>query len=552
VLSRLLRTVLGKVSRQARADDRLDAVLRDARRLRAQGKIEAARQLLEENIARFPAEAQLCNSLGMLQMDKGDFSIAERSFRRALELRPGFAHARTNLGIALSEQNRTDESLQAFRQAIEADPSLLEARVNIAALFSRQNEISAALDAWDEVLKLDAGHAEAHAGKATLLVRAGLFEEAKRQLVRARGVKVDSSEFVLLDASIETAIGNVAAAKAALEALRIREPSVDVEWLLALLHLSQGNFSEGWPLYEARLRLSFESPRRAYTFPNWDGNVLQGETLLIMAEQGLGDEIMFSSCYPDVAAHVSDCVIECDPRLAPLFARSFPQAEVVGHSRGNNADWLKRYPDISRQVHAGSLPGFYRSNRSEFPDHNGYLRADPRRVDEWRAHLKTLGPELKIGISWNGGLQHTRRALRSIPLQDFSQLLRGHPGHFVSLQHDDRNGQAKRLAELSGRPVHCFAGVFRDIDESAALITSLDLVITACSTVVHLSGALGTCTWVLTPRVAEWRYLDHGETMPWYPSVRLFRQTRLGVWQPVVERISNDLRRLVIDQRNRS
>jgi len=115
---------------------------------------------------------------------------------------------------------------------------------------------------------------------------------------------------------------------------------------------------------------------------------------------------------------------------------------------------------------------------------------------------------------------------------------------FVSLQHDDDGRQAQQLAELAGTPVHLFAGSLADMDESAALITALDLVITACSAVVHLTGALGARAWVLTPRVAEWRYLNRGEAMPWYPSVRLFRQARLGDWRPVIREVNEKLEAL--------
>lgn len=544
MLSRFFKVVWDSVLRRPSGSAATDILLERARQLRAEGNLGAARRTLEEGIRHFPDEAQLLNNLGMLQLADGDFPAAERNFRRALEVYPSLAQAHSNLGIALCEQHRAAEGLQAFRRAIAVDSQLLAARENVAALLTRENDYPGALDAWDSVLRLEPRHADAHAAKGLLLVGAGLFAEAREQLAHARRLKLDTQPLTLLEVSIEAAIGDVAAARFVLERLRGREPDAEIEWQLALLHLSQGNFAEGWPLYEARLRRELESPRRAYAFPDWDGSPLDGHALLIMAEQGLGDEIMFASCLADAAARVSRCVIECDPRLAPLFARSFTQAEVVGHVRGTGHDWLKRHPDIAYQIHAGSLPRLFRASRDDFPRHDGYLRADGARVSAWRARLAALGRGLKIGIAWSGGLRHTRRALRSIPLSDFSQLLGRRDVQFVSLQHDDDGRQAQQLAELAGTPVHLFAGSLADMDESAALITALDLVITACSAVVHLTGALGARAWVLTPRVAEWRYLNRGEAMPWYPSVRLFRQARLGDWRPVIREVNEKLEAL--------
>lgn len=540
MLSQFLKVVWDRALRRP-GGTAVDTILERSRQLRADGNPGAARRELEEGIRRFPDEAQLLNNLGMLQLADSDLPAAERNFRRALDLSPGLAQAHSNLGIALCEQHRVAEGLQAFRRAIAADPRLLAARENVAALLTRENDYHGALDAWDDILRLEPGHADAHAAKGLLLVRAGRFEEAREQLAQARRLKLDTQPLTLLDVLIEAAIGDVASAKSVLERLRISEPDAEIEWQLALLELSEGNFAAGWPLYEARLRRALESPRRAYEFPEWDGSPLDGHALLIMAEQGLGDEIMFASCHAEAAARVSRCVIECDPRLAPLFARSFTQAEVVGHVRGTGHDWLKRHPDIAYQIHAGSLPRLFRASWGDFPRHDGYLHADGARVSEWRARLAALGEGLKIGIAWSGGLHHTRRALRSVPLSDFSQLLGRRNVQFVSLQHDDDGSEAAQLAALAGTPVHRIAGSLADLDESAALITALDLVITACSAVVHLTGALGARAWVLTPYVAEWRYLNRGLAMPWYPSVRIFRQARLGDWGPVVRQIGEEI-----------
>lgn len=517
-------------------------VLERAHRMQAAGDTDAARRILEEGVRRAPAQAELWNNLGVLHLARSAFALAERHFRRALELDPRLAQAHCNLGIALSEQGRPAEAKRSFQRAIEIAPGLLAARENLAKLLGRQIEEVAALAAWNEVLRLDPDHAEAHAAVGLLRMRAGLFDEARALFARARTLGIDTPHIALNEALVEAAVGDPVAARRAIASLRGRVEEAEIDWNLALIHLSRGEFAEGWPLYEARLRRSFESPRRSYPFPEWNGDALGPGALLVMAEQGLGDEIMFASCYPDVLPLAPGCVIECDPRLAGLFARSFPAASVIGAPRGNDRRWLERYPSLRSQIHAGSLPRWFRTSAERFPRRPGYLRPEPQRVEAWLSRLSGRGGRLNVGIAWNGGLVHTRRALRSIALPELAPLLRGSEHVFVSLQHDDDGTEAAQLAALSGTAVQRFPEALQDLDETAALLRALDVVITVCSSIVHLSGAVGAATWVLTPRVAEWRYLRTGGTLPWYSDVKLFRQRRQGEWPPVVSDLVGALR----------
>jgi hypothetical protein len=339
--------------------------------------------------------------------------------------------------------------------------------------------------------------------------------------------------------------GKADAGRALLLELRASAEPAAVDFELAMCALAQGDFAEGWPLYEARLTRAKESPRRPYAFPPWGGAKLPpGRALLIMGEQGLGDEIMFSSCYRDALERAGDCVIECEPRLAVLFARSFPTARVVGEPRkGANAEIVSR-GDIDCQVHAGSLPFFFRRRTDAFPLHEGFLQADPARVEYWRERLRASGAMHWVGVSWSGGLRHTHRSIRSIPPVSFADALRVSGVGFVSLQHDDDGSEAAQIAEHAGAPVHVFPGVLADLDETAALMKALDGVMSACSTVVHLAGALGVPTLVLTPACAEWRYLCRGSRLPWYPAARLLRQRTAGDWSPVIEEARKALLRL--------
>lgn len=505
------------------------------------GGAEAAGRVLRIGIETLPQDAQLWNDLAAVQIELLDVAGAEHSIRRAMDLDPQLAQAHCNLGIVLAERGDEQGALRYFEQAIRLDPSLDAVRVNRALLLSKMQMVELALDAWNGVLLRTPKNGRAHAEKAALLFRMGRFSEARVSLERARILGASEADVSLYESLIEAEAGDPEVAVRGIETLRGRFEDAEIDWNLAHVRLSSGDFERGWPLYEARLRKSSDSPRRAYRFGEWQGEPVRPGELLVMAEQGLGDEIMFASCYPDLIRRAPGCVIECDPRLETLIRRSFPGASIAGVPRGNDRTWLAAHPQLRLQVHAGSLPRFFRDRRERFPRHDGYLRPDPERVQAWRNRLEALGGKAKVGIAWNGGLAHTRRALRCVPPEQFAPLLRDPTLTFVSLQYDDQGAVAARLHELSGARISVFEESFASLDENAALTRALDVVVTVCSSVAHMSGAVGVPTWVLTPKAAEWRYQRGGDSMPWYPAVRLFRQDQGESWDEVVARVAEAL-----------
>jgi hypothetical protein len=233
-------------------------------------------------------------------------------------------------------------------------------------------------------------------------------------------------------------------------------------------------------------------------------------------------------------------VWECDHRLALLLQRSFPQVQVIGSRHELVPRWLKEVGEIDYQVSICGLPGVFRTRAEDFPQHGGYLKADAAKVARWRAELEQLGPGLKIGLSWRGGTASTRRRLRSIALRDLSAIL-GTPGcRFVSLQYGDCASEIEQ-ARAEGVALAHWQTAIDDYDETAALCTALDLTVSVCTAVIHLNGALGRPVWVMAPAVPEWRYGRSGDTMPWYPSVRLYRQRSEAPWDEVFSRVAHDL-----------
>ena len=329
------------------------------------------------------------------------------------------------------------------------------------------------------------------------------------------------------------------------QALEFNPDYPDALFHIGLIDLMLGRYREGWIGFEQRFRRGRYRTARACE-PAWDGTPLHGRTLLIMREQGLGDEIMFASCYPELIDSAAHCHIECEPRLEKLFVRSFPGATF--HPLRDVQTLLQTDPGCPVDVrsYAGSLPHRLRNAPGDFPRHQGYLKADPARLDFWRARLAGLGAGLKVGLSWRGGTAFTHRERRTLSLEQLLPVLSVPGVRWINLQYGKRADELVQLAGSHGITVADWPeAIDGDYDETAALVGALDLVISACTSIVHLTGALSKPAWVMTAFVPEWRYGLHQESMPWYPSVRLFRQTAQGVWDPVILGIEQTLQQKV-------
>jgi hypothetical protein len=308
------------------------------------------------------------------------------------------------------------------------------------------------------------------------------------------------------------------------------DPSLpEARYNLGLANLQLGNWKEGWDGYEYNLGAHRHRRERVYgKVPRWDGT--KGKTVIAYGEQGLGDEISFASCIPDL---LRECrvVLESDKRLDALFRRSFG-VPTYGTRKEAGIGWVKEHkPDAS--VAFGSLPHFYRNSTESFPG-TPYLKADPERRLMYRALLDSLGPQMKVGLAWTGGLKNTGKERRSVELKDLAPIL-AQDAIFVSLQYMD-------APEVAGTKVHHwpFAVQTQDYDDTAALVAELDLVICVTTAVVDLCGGLGMPCWVLTPKAPMWRYGLSGEAYVWSNAVRLYRQT--NEWIHPISEIARDLR----------
>jgi Flp pilus assembly protein TadD len=303
-------------------------------------------------------------------------------------------------------------------------------------------------------------------------------------------------------------------------------------WNLALSLLSDGVWGEAWDEHEWGLKVpSLREDRIVLEVPMWEGPVKQPDcTVLVWGEQGIGDEIMFASMLREVLK-TNKVVLECFGRLETLFKKSFPEIDVYGTREDREVNWVGNHK-IDYRIPIGSLGKFYRRSAESFPG-TPYLVAD----------AAPKGDKFRVGIAWSGGgIKLGRVQKRSVPLSWWKSILNVPGIEFISLQHTDATEELDLMDTLGYSIKRMEEVKARDYYETARLVKSCDLVISVCTSVIHLAGALGVPCWVMTPKYPAWRYQNSGK-MPWYRSVRLYRspETDQSGWMPVIQRIGLDL-----------
>ena len=538
--ARVCKAVIARSPRSAQANHLC------GRALSALGRHAEAMPYLRAAVAANPDLAAAHGDLADALLQSGEPGAAEDSCRRAVALRPDELDGRLRLVEMLENSGRTAEALVELSIAQEFSPERFDLLIRLFRTLSRLGMYPEALRIAERAI-IENGE-NFHTWYLLAASRYGVSDMQGAVEACQKALIHDASrpEAHVTLGSAFFALGRVADATAAYQrALAIDPDSPDARFHIGLIQLMSGQYREGWQGFEQRFRREKGRAMRPCS-PAWDGTSLKGRTLLVMREQGLGDEIMFSSCYPPLINQAQRCYIECEPRLEKLFARSFPGAVFCPLEDVKTNVQTNRGGGIDGRIYAGSLPQYLRGTLEDFPAHDGYLTPDPLRTAFWRERLASLGPGLKVGISWRGGTVFTHRGRRTLSLPALLPVLSVPGVRWINLQYGKRAGEIAELREASGIDIVDWPeAIDGDYDETAALVSALDLVISVCTSVVHLTGALGRPAWVMTALVPEWRYGLHGSTMPWYPQVRLFRQVSQGDWDPVVSGIERGLRQLV-------
>jgi Flp pilus assembly protein TadD len=476
-----------------------------------------------------PGGADARFARGNALMQAGRFAEAAASYAQSLELAPGNAQAHNNLAVAFAEQRLFDRAIPHYREALRHDPGYAEAHYNLGNALRELARYAEAVSCYDRALALRPDWAGAHCNRGLALAAQGQQAAAEAAYRAALALAPDYAEAQNnLGLALELQ-GRLEEARAHFDrAVELAPEFASPRANRAQLALLHGDFARGWPEYEWRWRLpGMFLPRVAA--PAWDGSPPVGRTVLLRAEQGFGDTIQFVRFAAALERAGATPIVECQPALASLLAGARGVRQVV--PRGAGA------PHCDFQIPLASLPGALGiRDVAGIPAEVPYLAVDAGRRDAWRAALARYDGG-KVGIAWRGNPKHPQDCHRSIPPERFAVLAR--PGvTLVSLQAGERARGIPGIVEPAPDPERAPL----PFTEWAALIATLDLVVTCDSVMAHLAGALGIPVWIALPLVPDWRWLLGRDDSPWYPTARLFRQARLDDWEPVFARVAAALR----------
>jgi len=458
------------------------------------GKYDDALQDYDVLIARRdPPSAGDLIGRGAALVELGRSEEALVSLQRAILLAPGDAQAHVHHGASLLRLARHEEAISSFDRALAIRPDLTEVLNNRGVALIALGRPQDALDSFLRSLVFNTSVADTHTNVGIVLKTLGRFDEAAASFGRALWHKPD-------------------------------DPAASFE--LAFLHLTRGEFAAGWPLYEARFRVpALAIPPRRFDAPRWNGTAaIEGKTLLVHAEQGLGDTIQFCRYLPLLAARGAKIVFEVMPNMKALL-RSLPNGVEI-YARG------EPMPAVDYHCPLLSLPLAFDTQLSMIPRDVPYLSAEPQRVKQWSGRLQAL-PGLRVGIAWQGnpGVEKLIWAQgRSFPLEKLKPLANLPSVSLVSLQ---RSAGVEQLRDCTFRDRIVELGA--DFDhgpdaflDTAAVMAGLDLVLSSDTSIAHLAGALGRPVWVALGATPDWRWLLERSDSPWYPTMRLFRQSGGG------------------------
>jgi tetratricopeptide (TPR) repeat protein len=434
-----------------------------------------------------------------MQMDRAGEALS--CFDAALAIEPRHPGLSLNRGNALARLGRSAEALAQFDAIVVAQPNLPEAHFNRGNVLASLRRLPEAIGAYDRALVLRADYVKARLSRSVAFLG----------LNRHREALADLDSVLAIDNANADAHNNAA---------------------LALLTL--GDFRRGFIEYDWRWRRTGMPAPRSFGKPQWLGEeALAGKTILLYAEQGLGDTIQFVRYVPIVARFGAKAVIEAPRELATLLARVEGVAEVI--VRG------EPLPSFDAHCPLGSLPRALRTEPSTIPRAVPYLNVSEHRVAKWRERLREIVSP-RIAIAWSGSPRHPNDANRSIPLSAMEPIFSLEGLNVVSIQRELRDDDARLLRELP-RIIHLGSELV-DFDDTAAVMSLVDIVVSVDTAVAHLAGALARPARILVPFSPDWRWMLGRNDSSWYPTVRLFRQSAPGEWGDPIRKLADELKRI--------
>jgi tetratricopeptide (TPR) repeat protein len=542
-----------------------------------QGRLRDAEKIYARVLKAVPDQFDALNLLGSVKAQQGHIGEAHRLFNAAVKANPAAPQGWSNLGQALHalkrggealdcldkaralapddvnilyqhanvllSLDRPGEALAEFQAVLERAPQHVEARVNRGLAEAARGAPEQALADFDAALALVPGHPGASYNRGVALIKLGRYAEAVAANDAVLAVEPGHLTAWLNRGKALAQLNRYDEALASYgEVLAIKKDHADAHFNQALALLTQDKYQRGFAAYEWRWRRTGMAPQKSRGKPLWLGEFpLARKTVLLHAEQGLGDTIQFARYVPLLAATGAKVVLEVQPELKTLMARLDGAATVI--ARG------EAVPQFDVHCPLGSLPLALKTELGTVPAPIPYLSASGAHLAKWSAQIGAL-PQPRIALAWSGNASHDNDRNRSIAFSRLAPLFPPpnpppHAGEggvgasFISIQRDLRPDDAAALSAES-RVTHV-GNELEDFADTAAVLALCDLVIAVDTAPVHLAGAMGRPVWVLVPFAPDWRWTLQGESTPWYPTARLFRQTKLEDWDGVIGRVGEAL-----------
>ncbi|MBS3088147.1 glycosyltransferase family protein [Candidatus Pacearchaeota archaeon] len=438
--------------------------------------------------------------LALKEHQEGNLEKAKILYEKILEINPDIPDALHLLGVILYQNKEYEKAINKIEHALEFKTSDAGYYINLGQAYDAFGNKEKAVKSFKKSLDVDGSHIKSYVANFYL----GLFHKKIGEFNEA--IKYYN------------------------KAIELNKNLYDAYWNRGLLLLLLGRFEEGWEDYEFRLKMEKSDDKRVFNKPQWGGEVFKNKKLLVVMEQGFGDNIQFVRYLPLVKERGGEIILECKKELLKLF-KDFPGVDEIIEPEN------KSVPNIDFYIHLMSLPRLFHTNIINIPHSTPYLKAEPILVEKVKPLLKTNN--LKVGIVWAGNPLHYNDKNRSTTFENFKPLTKIHGISFFSLQKEKFPQQMddSKLADLSS--------IMNDFSDTAALIENLDLVISVDTSVAHLAGAMNKPVWTLLPFLPEWRYLLNRPDSPWYPSMRLFRQPKPGDWDSVFIELEKELNGLL-------
>ena len=505
-----------------------------------------ADQVLDAQLEEYAHNPDLNHLKGVVALNTGQLEGAEIWIKKAIFIKPDEPNYHNNIGNVFKANGALKNAEECYRRAVELDPKAVAAISNLGTIYLAASNPEHAMTYFEQALAIQPGYAEAQVNMSSALLELERYPEVV-ELCSKLSVRNIEPPIVLSNwGRALKGLGQFFDAVDLFDrAVSLYPEDADLHNFRGILLRLIGDLEDGWKGYEwepystGASRVIFD-----LAIERWHGQSLVGRSFLIYGEQGIGDEIMFASCFAELLDQPSNTYIACEPRLAQLFKRSFPHATILpGYTLEGLNQYIETY-EIDLCCPMGDILIHNRKQLSDFKNPQPYLIPEPALMAKWHQRYEELGASLKVGVSWVGGKSAALQRGRSIPLTGWIGLLDTANVQFINIQYGDHTQELKALEMETGVKVMDWADTngLSEMDDFAAKVAALDLVISIDNSTVHLAAALGVETWVMLPLVPDWRWFLERDDSPWYASITLFRQSSAGDWNDVISQVTAQLK----------